>query len=383
MPERKRPTIIDVALAADVGPSTVSRHVRGSKSVSPKVAERIQRAIAALGYQPNAVARSLRIGRTQTLGLLFPHVNNVFYGHAMRTIQDEARLSGFTVMLLTHQEDAKLQQEQLASLKRAQVDGVILLPAAGTNVSQVRTLLGNTPLVAFDRTLDKSIDSVVLDNYRAGRKATEHLLSHEYSHIIAVNVAYKLQPLQSLQDRLRGYKDAMESAGKHPQTIIWQDAEQLREDLRAVVERPGPSSAILSVSYSVTLAILSALQEIQFDLHDIGLIGIDDMEFSSFIHPPLTTLAQPAEELARRAVQQLLRRTANQTEGGSAEKATHVMLPGTLILRASCGCRMAAGSGQPRPMSSSQNSGSGARREPPRRRPRSESAGGDPATIVP
>ncbi len=373
MQERHRPTIIDVARAADVGPSTVSRHVRGSKSVSPKVAERIERAIAALGYQPNAVARSLRIGRTQTLGLLFPHVNNVFYGHAMRTIQDEARLSGFTVMLLTHQEDARQQQEQLASLKRAQVDGVILLPAAGTNAAQVRILMGNTPVVAFDRTLDKAIDSVVLDNYRAGWEATEHLLSHGHSHIVAVNPAYKLQPLQSLQDRVHGYTEAMKSAGKSPRTILWQDADQLREDLRTALHRPGPASAILSLSYSVTLAILSALQEIPFDLHNVGLIGIDDMEFSSFIHPPLTTLAQPAEELARRAVQQLLRRTANTSDepkGGFMEKAVHVKLPGTLILRASCGCRMAAASGQPQPIPSSQVGRSGAHREPPRNSPR-------------
>ncbi|MFP5233663.1 MAG: LacI family DNA-binding transcriptional regulator [Acidobacteriota bacterium] len=370
MQAKNRPTIIDVARAADVGPSTVSRHVRGGKSVSPKVAKRIEIAIAALGYQPNAVARSLRIGRTQTLGLLFPHVNNVFYSHALRTIQTEARLSGFTVMLLTHQEDAKLQQEQLASLKRAQVEGVILLPAAETNVAQVLDLLGNTPVVTFDRALGKTIDSVVLDNYKAAREATEHLLSHGYSKILAVNSDYKLQPLQ---DRLQGYVEAMYSAGKRAQIIISKDARQLREELRSHLHPPGPSNAILSLSYSVTLAILSALQGIHFDLHDVGLIGIDDLEFSSFIDPPLTTLAQPAEELARRAVQQLLRRTAHsasQAAAGSVEKVAHVMLPGTLILRASCGCRPARAKEQAPPGRSESGRGPETRGKRARRRPR-------------
>jgi LacI family transcriptional regulator len=331
MNEGKRPTIIDVARAANVGPSTVSRHVRGGRSVSPEVARRIEVAIAQLGYEPNTLARSLRIGKTQTLGVLFPHVNNVFFGNAIRTIQNEARISGFTVMLLTHQEEAKLQQEQLASLKRSQVDGIILVPAAETNVAQVRALLGETPVVAFDRSLGSAIDSVMLDNERAAREATEHLLSHGHSQIVAVTARYKLQPLQS---RMAGYQKAMEAAGKRAETIVLQQPEQLREDLCLMLRRKGvPATAILSMSYSVTLAILSALRESRIALGDIGFVGIDDMEFASFIEPALTTLAQPAEQMARLAFQQLLGRTS-----GSKEKPVHVVVGGGMMIRSSCGC---------------------------------------------
>jgi LacI family transcriptional regulator len=335
MKEIKRPTIIDVARTAKVGSSTVSRHVRGGKSVSPDVARRIEIAIAQLGYEPNALARSLRVGRTQTLGVLFPHVNNVFFGNAIRTIQAEARTSGFTVMLLTHQEEAKLQQQQLASLKRSQVDGIILVPAAETNVAQVRALLANTPVVAFDRSLGSAVDSVMLDNYRAGRDATEHLLGHRHSHIVAVSASYKLHPLQS---RLKGYNEAMGDSGKIAETIVWTGAEQLRSELCDVLRRKRRSAtAILSISYSVTIAILSALRDSQISLSDVGFIGIDDMEFASFLSPPLTTIAQPAEEFARLAVQQLLRRIA-----GVQQSAAHVTLPGNLMVRASCGCKPSA-----------------------------------------
>lgn len=228
MKEIKRPTIIDVALAAKVGASTVSRHVRGGESVSPRMAKRIGIAIAALGYEPNALARSLRVGRSQTLGVLFPHVNNVFYGNAMRTIQFEARRRGFTVMLLMHQEDAHLQQEQLASLKRSQIDGIIIVPAAETNVAQVRAILGNTPVVTLDRPLGSSIDSVMLNNRIAGLSATEHLLWHKHRHILSVTAPYKLYPLYS---RLNGHKEAMATAGREVETIIWHDAEQLAREL--------------------------------------------------------------------------------------------------------------------------------------------------------
>jgi LacI family transcriptional regulator len=339
MKETKRPTIIDVARAARVGASTVSRHVRGGKSVSPAVAKRIGIAIAELGYEPNTLARSLRVGRSQTLGVLFPHVNNVFFGNAIRTIQLEARRSGFTVMLLMHQEDPKLQQEQLASLKRSQVDGVILVPAAETNIAQVRAILGDTPVVAFDRPLGSAHDSVMLDNQMAGLRATEHLLWHKHRHIVSVTAPYKLYPLSS---RLKGHQEAMQVAGKEVETIVWRDAEQLKNDLCGVLQRKrAPATAVLSMSYSVTIAILSALRDRNIRLSQIGFIGIDDLEFASFLEPSLTTVAQPAEQFARLAVEQLLLRTA-----GSTDNPVQVTLPGTLVIRASCGCDPALSKGR-------------------------------------
>ena len=322
------------ARSANVGASTVSRHVRGGGSVSPEVARRIEVAIAQLGYEPNTLARSLRVGRTQTLGVLFPHVNNVFFGNAIRTIQAEARISGFTVMRLTHQEEPKLQQEQLASLKRSQGDGIILVPAAATNIAQVPALLGDTSVVAFDRSLGSAVDSVLLDNYKAAREATEHLLGHRHSHIVAVNAPYKLQPLQS---RFKGYKEAMEAAGKQVETIVWHESEQLRKELCALQRNRKRATAILSMNYSVTLAILSSLRDSHIALSDIGFIGMDDMEFASLIHPPPTTLAQPAEQFARLAFQQLLERTS-----GSQEKPVHVVIAASMMIRSSCGCKPAS-----------------------------------------
>ncbi len=335
MNDTKRPTIIDVARSAGVGASTVSRHVRGGQSVSPAVAKRIGIAIAELGYEPNTLARSLRVGRSHTLGVLFPHVNNIFFGNAIHTIQNEARRSGFTVMLLTHQEDPKLQQEQLASLKRSQVDGIILVPAAETNAAQVKTLLGNVPMVCFDRPLGAALDSVMLDNFAAGQQSTQHLLFHKHSHILSVTAPHKLFPLQS---RLKGHVDAMQSAGKYVETIHWRDPERLKHDLTLALRRKkAPSTAILSMSYSITIAILGALHDLNIRLSDLGFIGIDDLEFASFVSPSITTLAQPAEQFARLAVEQLLKRTS-----GSTAIASHVTLPGSLILRASCGCKRIA-----------------------------------------
>jgi LacI family transcriptional regulator len=335
MNDTKRPTIIDVARSAGVGASTVSRHVRGGQSVSPAVAKRIGIAIAELGYEPNALARSLRVGRSQTLGVLFPHVNNIFFGNAIHTIQNEARRSGFTVMLLMHQEDPKLQQEQLASLKRSQVDGIILVPAADTNAAQVKTLLGSIPMVCFDRPLGSSIDCVMLDNFAAGQQSTEHLLFHKHSHILSVTAPHKLFPLQS---RVKGHVNAMEGAGLQVETILWRNSDQLKNDLvHAIQRKKAPVTAILSMSYSITIAILGALHDLNIRLSDLGFVGIDELEFASFVRPSITTIAQPAERFARLAVEQLLKRTA-----GSTAAASHISLAGNMVVRASCGCKRAA-----------------------------------------
>jgi LacI family transcriptional regulator len=244
--------------------------------------------------------------------------------------QIDARSRGFTVMLLTYQEEAKLQQEQLASLKRSQVEGVILIPAAETNVAQVRAQLGDTPVVAVDRLLGSEVDSVVLDNYKAGREATEHLLGHRHSHIVSITAPYKLHPLQG---RLKGYNHAMAAAGRKAETIVWRDAAQLRSELCQVLQRKhGPATAILSMSYSVTIAILSALRDSNIQLREIGFIGIDDLEFATFLNPSLTTVAQPSEQFVRFAVEQLVLRTA-----GVKDSPVKMTLPGQLIIRASCG----------------------------------------------
>lgn len=333
MREKKSPTVIDVALAAGVGASTVSRYVRGGQSVSTAVAGRIEAAIARLGYEPNHLARGLRGGRTQTLGVLVPHVNNVFFGNAIRTVQVEAQRRGYTVMLLMHQEDPQLQEEQLASLKRSRVDGVILVPAAQTNAERVRQILDETPVVAFDRPLHSELDAITLDNRGAGQQATEHLLWHKHEQIVAVTAPHKLQPLQR---RLKGHQEAMEAAGCKTETVVLHNPEQMGRELVGILRRKrAAATAVLSLSYTLSIAILGSLRDHGIALREVGFIGIDDLEFASFVEPELTTVAQPTEQLAQLCVEQLMRRIE-----GNADRPVRISLQGMLRVRASCGCLM-------------------------------------------
>ena len=325
----ERPTIVDVAEAAGVGASTVSRYVRGAKSVSSGVARRIETAIAQLGYQPNVLARGLRVGHTRVIGVLFPHVSNMFYANALGAIETEAHRQGFTVLLLTHNEDRQLQETQLSTLKRFQCDGIILIAAAETDAARVQEILGSTALVALDRPLGKKWDSVTLQNYKAARIITEHLVRHGHRYIVAITAPYRID---TLIQRQRGYRDALRHAGLHAQVVALREPEQLRQELLHLFQS-GHSPALLSLSHSVTVAALLGLRESGFSLRSTAFAAVDDLEFATLLDPPLTTLVQPAEQLALLALERLLLRM----RGGEGE-VSHLRLPGKLVVRESCGC---------------------------------------------
>ena len=121
----KRSTVIDVAESAGVGASTVSRHLRGI-TVRPKLAERIEKAVRELDYEPDETARSLRGGRSRTIGVLFPKVSNAYFSHALQRIEELASEQGYTVALLTHHNDPKEQLNALLTLRRCREEGVII-----------------------------------------------------------------------------------------------------------------------------------------------------------------------------------------------------------------------------------------------------------------
>jgi len=331
MREGKRTTITDVAEVAGVGASTVSRYVRHASSISPQMRKRIEHAIAKLGYEPNILARSLRVGHTRVLGVLVPHVTNIFYAAAVRAIENEAHEQGFTVLLLTHHEDKSSQEAQLSVLKQFQCDGIILIPAAETIAERIRELVGSTPLVALDRALGKNWDSITLHNYAAAKEATQHLLWHGHRRVVAVTAPFQLD---TLDRRLKGYKDAVHNADLFSEIITMRTSDQLRSELvESFSRRRAPATAVLSLSYSITVGVLHALRACGFSLREKAIVAIDDLEFATLIDPPLTAVAQPAKRLGHLAVRRLFERMKDE-----AGPVSHSKVGGQLILRNSCGC---------------------------------------------
>jgi LacI family transcriptional regulator len=329
--KKRRPTVTDVARLANVGASTVSRHLRGV-SVSSEVAIRVAEAITQLGYHPDETARALRVGRTRTIGVIIPQVSNMFYSRAVQLIEEEVGKRGSAVILLTHQESRKQQAIQLATIRRYRADGLILAPAAGSTLEELRSALPGTPVVAIDRLISPEMDSVVLRNRDAARTATEHLLSHGYKNIAAV---VSRPEIASFQQRWQGYTEAM--AEKKLDTMLIQapDHDQLRYALTSSFLGQRRPDALLSFSNRVTQTILLAFDELAFTREDrIPMLGFDDFELASLVDPALSVVRQPTENMMRHATNILFRRI----EDEEPMEPQNIALPGQLVYRRSCGC---------------------------------------------
>ena len=327
----KRATVIDVAKAAGVGASTVSRHLRGVP-VRPGVAKRIADAVAKLEYQPDETARALRGGKTKTIGVIIPQVNNSFYAEAVQLIEDEARKRGCAVILLTHQETLEQQATQRATIRRYRADGIILAPAAGSTYEAIRALIQNMPVVAIDRFVSPALDSVVLRNRDAGRTATEHLLQHGYKRIACV---VSRREITSFQQRWDGYTDAVNARRRSPILIEAPDHEQLRYKLSSILLSRQRPDALLCFSNRATRTALQAYDELALpQASRLPMLGFDDFDMAAMVDPPISVVRQPMESMVRHAMSILFERIL----GNGTLEPQNIALLGQMIFRRSCGC---------------------------------------------
>jgi LacI family transcriptional regulator len=328
---KRRPTVTDVAVLANVGASTVSRFLRGVP-VKPAVAERVKHAVESLGYEPDERARSLRVGRSRTIGVILPKVSNVFFSQSIQTMEEEAGQRGCTVILLTHQDVMAQQMNHLATLRRYRVDGVVITCAQGTTPMDIRGALPHIPVVAFDSSFSDEIDSVILRNRDAARTATEHLLGHGYRKIACVTGK---PGVYSFLERSAGYAEAMTARGLEPNLISGPDYEQVRYRLGMAMRTSKPPEALLSLSDLATLNIFKTFEELALKPEQrAAIIGFDDFAFAPLIDPPLTVVRQPVEKMVRYALNVLFSRI----DGTASADIQNIALPGELICRRSCGC---------------------------------------------
>ncbi len=329
---KKSPTVVDVARLAGVGPSTVSRFLRGA-SISKQTAGKVESAIKETGYQPDEAARALRVGRSSTLGVIIPKISNAFFSQCVQLLEERARDVGYSVMLLTHLDRLDEQARQLRTLRRCRVDGVLLTAAPGTSRHDVREVLGDTPVVAFDAFISREVDTVVLQNRVAARLATEHLLTHGYKRIAAVSARPEIY---SFRERTAGFAEQMQAHSLTPELLVGSDYDELRYLLRSALTGPRPPEALLSLSDFATLNVIRIYDELRLKPAEwIPLLGFDDFVYAPLLGVPITVIRQPIDELVRTALNLLLRlvRPAQQNQDPRV-----IQIPGELVRRRSCGC---------------------------------------------
>jgi LacI family transcriptional regulator len=304
-------TIREVADRAGVSIATVSHVLNDTRFVSDDLRGRVQQAMRDLGYQPNRLARSLRSGKSHTVGLVLPDSSNPYFAEIARSVQSTAFELGYSVLLCNT--DGELDKEALYGglLIEKQVDGVILI-AAGASGQHIRDLQQRgIPLAVVDRASpDAFVDSVQIDNRIGGRLAAQHLIDLSHRRIACIGGPPEVYPSY---DRVYGYLDARRDAG------LPDDAEYIvnanfRPDggyaaTRHLLSLPEPPTAVFACNDLMAMGAIGAIVECGLRCpQDVSVVGFDDMHLARYTNPPLTTVAQPKVEMGRQAMLLLLER---------------------------------------------------------------------------
>ena len=333
----KRISLKDIANKVGVSIALVSYVLNGQekeKRVGAEVVKKIRQAAEELNYQPNQIARSLRMGSTKSIGLIVADIANPFFGHLARIIEDEANNFGYTVVFGSSDEDEFKSESLIKTLLNRQVDGFIIVPTEGTN-GQIRNLLRKkTPLVLVDRFFPEiNASHVVLDNYQATFDAASHLIEKGYKKIAMV--AYK-SSLIHMKERVRGYREAMNTFKLTDNYCVKEISyDQSQKDMENVfndlIIQNKKTDAIIFATNAISITGLFCSRKNNITIPgDIGFIGFDGGECFDLFNPPLTYVKQPLEEMGKEAFRVFL-----DLANGSS-KTSHIMLKSSLVVRSSC-----------------------------------------------
>jgi LacI family transcriptional regulator len=324
-------TIREVAESAGVSYATVSHVINNTRVVSQETRARVLEAMAALNYRPNALARSLRQGKTNTIGLVLPDSANPFFAEISRSVEDEAFKKGYSVFLCNTELDTQRELFYVDVLSKKQVDGIIFV-AAGDQADSLDFLLHeNMPVVMIDRDVPNvEVDAVLIDNQLGGFLATRHLLELGHQRIACIAGPSSITPSA---ERLIGYRRALEQAGiAYEESLIVrgdyhaQSGMQLTRSILAMDPRP---TAIFALNDLMALGALRAAAEANYSVpEDLAVVGYDNLELAQFTNPPLTTIAQPKKEVGVQAINLLVDRMSHKNRAPS-----RLVLPPELIVR--------------------------------------------------
>ncbi len=338
----------DVAHTAGVGTMTVSRVLNGSEHVSEATAARVRKAVAQLGYRPNEMARALRSSKSRTIGLLLPNLHDPFYATCAHALNMVASAHDYTVLLTLTNDDADHEYREAQRMLQRHVEGMVVIPAGSDSCRLGEPEFREIPVVLLDRPLSPKgageTDSVLTENEQGARLLTEHLLeTHGLSRILFLG---HRSGLYTMERRWAGYASAMRGAHRQPRgNFNCASEEDTRRVLLEALAQPKPPQALFAGNNLTTRRILSALLRLRYRVpEDIALVGFDDLELGDLLHPALTVVRQPAEELGQTAGRILFAKMKKQVPLG---KVTQVVLPVELLLRHSCGCPYERGAPRP------------------------------------
>jgi LacI family transcriptional regulator len=307
-------TIRDVAAAARVNASTVSRVLRKDGPGVSLTAQRVFQAAADLGYEPNLVARALTNQSFPIVPLLIPDMRNSFFSEVAWGAEEAARDAGYYLVLCNTEGRIEAERRYLQSFRRIHVPFVVAAPTSLQSVEVLREYAAKMPMVIIDQFFeDLEAVSVTTDNAAGTASATGHLISLGHRNIVCIRGA---ADTWTAAQREAGYRDAMNRAGLSPRVIP--GGFSRRSGRLAAMHffslDPVPTGAIAPNDYCAIGFSQEAKRRGVRIPEDVSLVGFDDLDLAAFSNPALTTIHQPATRLGRRAVEAALQQGSRRTD---------------------------------------------------------------------
>jgi len=309
-------TIKHVAARAGVSFTTVSHVLNGTRRVSDSARQRVEHAIAEMGYSPSAVARSLKMSTTSILGVMVPNITNPFFAELTRGIEDCCHRADYAVFLCNSDDDPQRQARYLQTLLERRVDGLLLAAAAGEDSALAQRLAPTrVPTVVVERSIaGLPADLVRVDHHHGARLAVEHLLALGHRSIACLSGPSEFAVSRA---RVEGWRHAMAQA-----QITIEDGWLLEGEFSAAVGHQltrqllarGDVTAILAGNDLMGIGALRAAAELRVPVPQaLSVIGFDGIELGSYVYPALTTVGYPIRELGERAATVLIERIASRS----------------------------------------------------------------------
>ncbi|MBB5701961.1 LacI family transcriptional regulator [Ochrobactrum daejeonense] len=331
----KTPTIRDVALLANVSIGTVSRVVNDAADVRPQIRKAVESAIAELGYVPNAAAKSMRMGRTKTVGCILREINIAQLGGFVSTAHNMLNESGYALLIANSEGRRQREVELLRSFSSGQVDGVLMgpyTPIEGEFEELLRTL--PVPLVMIDRDQPSWCNAVYADHEAGVAQATGHLLDLGHRRIALLTGPTRLHPGGA---RVRGFLRAYKERGLEPAPELMIAESFLRDQAYRVTSSllglSQPPTAIIAGGIDMLAGVLKAVRTRGLRIpQDISVVGSGQSELADLHQPPIAVVSWDQNEVGATAAALLLDLIAN----GKREEPRRVIIPTTFNAQASC-----------------------------------------------
>ena len=334
--KKARITIHDVAKAAGVSIGTASRALNRAGRVSEEAIAAVDKAARKLGYEPDAVAQSMRTRSTGVIGILVSDISNPLYARIVTAVEADLSAAGYSLLLASTRNDGKREKTLIDLFRRRRVDGLILGPCETESPKMLEQLAAHMPVIALDRDFAPSGSGVHVDHYHGALQATRYLTNLGHTRIALLTPGSVLRPGR---ERIAGFEDAYKERGIKPLPKLIR-AEKSAMDFAfsealALLSSPQAPTAFMCLGTRILSGVLQALRHSgRTAPDDVSVVSIGDTDLSQLFSPAITSLTWDLEAVGTALSQLMLKRLAP----GKAEiEPERIVLTTQLVLRESCG----------------------------------------------